>query len=211
MWLDLLARHWLTLHGLLVALGLFIYVAASRALHQRRDPSAAIAWVVALSLLPYAALPLYFMFGSRKVRNIAPPEPEPPPPLHPEAPDAWSQRLAAAMGIAPAASYEELNLHEDGVAALRALHEVIAGARRTLDLCTFLFGSGALGSEVAEALMRSAAAGVRVRVMVDGVGAYLGGRFDLRRLQAGGIEVVKFVPPLLSLVRGRIHQGNHRN
>jgi cardiolipin synthase len=40
---------------------------ASRALYQRRHPSAAIAWVVMLTLLPYVALPLYFMFGSRKV------------------------------------------------------------------------------------------------------------------------------------------------
>lgn len=210
MWLEVLGRHWLSLHALLVGIGLFIYVAASRALHQRRDPPAAIAWVVALTLLPYVALPLYFMFGSRKVRNIAPPEPEPPPVLHPDAPDAWSQRLAAAMGLAPAASYEELNIHDDGSAALRALHDVMAGARHTLDLCTFLLASGSVGSEVAQALMRSARSGVRVRVMVDGVGVYLGGRFDLHRLQAAGIQVVKFVPPLLSALQGRSNLRNHR-
>ena len=65
MWLGILERNWLTLHGLVVATGLIVYVMASRALYQRRHPSAAIAWVVMLALLPYVALPLYFMFGSR--------------------------------------------------------------------------------------------------------------------------------------------------
>ena len=67
-------RYLITLHAIVVALGLVVYVAAARALPQRRDPSAAIAWVVALTLLPYVALPLYFMFGSRKLRmRDAPP------------------------------------------------------------------------------------------------------------------------------------------
>ena len=61
-------RYLLTLHGIVVALGLIVYVGVARALPQRRDPSAAIAWVVALALLPYVALPLYLMFGSRKLR-----------------------------------------------------------------------------------------------------------------------------------------------
>ena len=61
-------RYLLTLHGIVVAIGLIIYVAVARSLPQRRDPSAAIAWVVALALLPYVALPLYLLFGSRKLR-----------------------------------------------------------------------------------------------------------------------------------------------
>ena len=55
--------QWLTLHGLIVMLGLAVYVIASHTLHQRRHPSAAVAWVVALVLLPYVTLPLYLMFG----------------------------------------------------------------------------------------------------------------------------------------------------
>uniref|UniRef100_UPI00374DAC9E PLDc N-terminal domain-containing protein n=1 Tax=Rhodoferax sp. TaxID=50421 RepID=UPI00374DAC9E len=66
---QLLVRHWGTLHSLIVLLGLVIYAAASHTRRQRRHPSAAIAWVVSLVLLPYVALPLYLMFGSRKVVN----------------------------------------------------------------------------------------------------------------------------------------------
>ena len=65
---EFLSRHLLTLHGIVVALGLVVYVAVARSLPQRRDPSAAVGWVVALVLLPYVALPLYLLFGSRKLR-----------------------------------------------------------------------------------------------------------------------------------------------
>ena len=64
---ELLERHWLTLHGALVVLGLAIYVVGSRTLRQRRRPSAAIAWVIALLLLPYVALPLYLEIGRAHV------------------------------------------------------------------------------------------------------------------------------------------------
>ena len=66
---EFLSRHLLTLHGVFVAFGLIVYVAVARSLPQRRDPSAAVAWVVALVLVPYVAVPFYLLFGSRKLRR----------------------------------------------------------------------------------------------------------------------------------------------
>ena len=212
LWLGVLERNWLTLHSLIVAFGLVVYVLASRALYQRRHPSAAIAWVVMLTLLPYVALPLYFMFGSRKV-------PGGPRVALPDATvvrsnglddlAAWSRRLAGAMGLPNAAGYEELRIHQDGAEALQALRELIEGATTTLDVCTFVFARDSLGKEIAELLMQRARAGVRVRVLLDGFGVWLGGHFNLGSLRAAGIEVVKFVPALQSAVRG-LNLRNHR-
>ena len=71
---DFTARHWITLHGLVVGLGLAVYVTASHVRKQRRHPAAAIAWVLSMFLMPYVSLPLYLMFGSRKVvRGTHPP------------------------------------------------------------------------------------------------------------------------------------------
>ena len=64
---QFIAEHWGVLDLFLVVLGLIIYVAGSHTLNQRRHPSAAIAWVLGLLLVPYLALPLYLAFGSRKV------------------------------------------------------------------------------------------------------------------------------------------------
>jgi cardiolipin synthase len=210
--LDVLARNWLTLHGLVVVLGLGVYVMASRALYQRRHPSAAIAWVVMLTLLPYVALPLYFMFGSRKVPGRQGPLQIETTVVRSSGPDdlaAWSRRLAGAMSLPNASSYRELRVHRDGAEALAALRSLIEGATRSIDLCTFLLARDALGREVAELLMQRARAGVKVRVLLDGFGVWLGGHFDLASLRAAGVEVVKFVPALKSAVRG-LNLRNHR-
>src|SRR5271167_34334 len=95
--------QWVTLHGLIVMLGLAIYVTASHTLRQRRNPSAAIAWVIALVLLPYVALPLYIVFGNRKRMGRA----QAPPLQHfttpavdkSSPPTSRSQQLATAMGL----------------------------------------------------------------------------------------------------------------
>ena len=90
-------RYLLTLHAIVVALGLIVYVGVARALPQRRDPSAAIAWVVAIAMLPYVAIPLYLMFGSRKL--LMRDAPALLPPIAPaaagddEAASLWARRL----------------------------------------------------------------------------------------------------------------------
>jgi cardiolipin synthase len=210
--LDVLLRNWLTFHGLVVVVGLGVYVMASRALYQRRHPSAAIAWVVMLTLLPYVALPLYFMFGSRKLsgrQKLAPIENTVVRSRGPNDLAAWSRRLAGAMGLPNASTYENLRIHRDGREALAALHELIEGATRTIDLCTYLLARDASGREIGELLMQRARAGVHVRVLLDGFGVWLGGHFDLGSLRAAGVEVVKFVPALRSAVRG-LNLRNHR-
>src|SRR5664279_4112338 len=121
---EFLIGNWVTLHGLFVMLGLAVYVIASHTLHQRRHPSAAIAWVVALVLLPYLALPLYLIFGSRKVvdsRPAARKHPHPWRDANPDTPAARTQQLAAAMELPVASPYHRLNIHEDGTQALQAL------------------------------------------------------------------------------------------
>ena len=210
--LDVLLRNWLTVHGLVVAVGLGVYVMASRALYQRRHPSAAIAWVVMLTLLPYVALPLYFMFGSRKVsgrQRLLPVETTVVRSNPSDDLAAWSRRLAGAMSLPNASGYADLRIHRTGAEALAALHELIAGATRTIDLCTFLLARDALGRDIGELLMQRARAGVHVRVLLDGFGVWLGGHFDLGSLRAAGVEVVKFVPALKSAVRG-LNLRNHR-
>ena len=205
--------HWVTLHGLIVMLGLAVYVTASHTLHQRRHPSAAVAWVVSLVLLPYVALPLYLMFGRRKLAQHRPTATIQPDALRgssPDSPAARTQQLAAAMALPAASAYHQLNIHEEGTQALQALRNMIGAATRTLDLCTFIFAGDGLGDEIAERLGQRARDGVRVRLLVDGIGVYLGGHPSFRRLSAAGVQVALFVPPLRSTLQGRTNLRNHR-
>ncbi len=207
---EFLSRNWVTLHSVIASLGLVVYVISSHARGQRRHPSAAIAWVISFLFMPYVALPLYLMIGSRKVRNAHPlPTSQAAAPRRQQQGTSF-QNLAAAMGLPLPASYQALDIHEDGEAALQALRALIQEAQHSLDLCTFLLGHDSLGDEVSELLMRRARDGVQVRLLVDGIGVYLGGRPDLRRLAAAGVHVELFVSPLSSALPGRTNLRNHR-
>ncbi len=202
-----------TLHGLFILVGLFIYVTSSHTMHLRRHPSAAIAWVVALALLPYVTLPLYLMFGIRKVKGYQPPLKRDELRLltaHSDALAARTQQLAATMALPAASNYQQLNIHEDGKQALQALRQMLDEATLTIDLSTFIFARDDLGNEVAQMLERRAREGIQVRLLVDGVGAYLGGRAYFTGLTDAGVQVVLFVPPLRSSLRGRTNLRNHR-
>ncbi len=198
----------LSLHGLVTVAALLAYVSLTRALHQRRYPSAAIGWVISLLLLPYVALPLFLLFGTRKLahgnRRLTDAD------LRAARDLPWPQALAASMHLAPAAHYRDLSIHADNAASLEALRDVIGAASRTLDVCTFILGRDALGQAIGDALIDKAHAGVRVRLLLDGIGRWLGRPPDLRRLSAAGVEVAIFVPVIHSPLRGRLNLRNHR-
>jgi len=202
--------QWLTLHGLFSIAGLLVYVLVSHVLQQRRHPSAAIGWVLFMLLLPYAALPLYLLFGTRKLtrtgRSLS--AARVAWPIDDEG--AWPAQTAAALGQPRPTTYRALCIHADGSESLRALLEVIDGAQHTLDLCTFILGRDAVGAAVSAHLVAQARAGLRVRLLLDGVGRMLGGRPDLSALRHAGVQVGLFVPPLHSPLKGRTNLRNHR-
>lgn len=210
---ELFAHYWVTRHGLVVFLGLAIYAIASHTLRQRRHPSAAIAWIISLILLPYLALPLFLMFGNRKLAQVA-------AATKGHAVSGWepgfdksgtiAMQLAAAIGLPNAATFEQLAIHQDGRQALQSLRDIIGAATRTLDVCSFLLGRDVVGDEVARLLMDRARAGVQVRLLIDGIGFYMGGRPNLELLKSAGVQVALFVSPLSSPLRGRTNLRNHR-
>jgi len=194
----------LSQHLLIAVLAVLVYVVTTRARRDQRAPSSAIAWVMGLALLPYLVLPMYLMFGRRKLRPAhAPRVPEGKPWPH------WAADLAASFSLAPPA-LGRTRLHADGAEARDALWSVIAAARERLDVCTFIIGQDALGRAVMQRLIGQARAGVRVRLLLDGFGALMLPRRYFDDLRAAGAEVAVF-RPLLGLRRaGPRNLRNHR-
>jgi cardiolipin synthase len=199
--------QWLSLHGLFIVVGLLVYVLTTHSLHQRRSPTAAISWVLTITLVPYLGLPLYLMFGSRKLahsgRRAA-------APVVAGGDVDWPRQLAAALGQPPVARYEDLRLHEDGHAAGQALWELIDAAQHELVLSTFLIGADRFGKATMARLARRARAGVRVRLLIDGAGRVMGGWVSLRALKRAGVRVALFGPILHVPFMSRTNLRNHR-
>jgi cardiolipin synthase len=193
-----------TAHWLAVAVGLLLYVLTTRIKRERRPPTAAVGWVLGIIALPYLVVPAYLMFGARKLTRSGAFTPRAASGEH------WAEHLLASFAMAPA-STARVRLHTDGDEALAAFREVVADARQRLDVATFILGDDPIGREVITLLKASVARGVRVRMLLDGVGALLGlPAHAIRELRAGGVDVQIFRPPFARVVDGPRNLRNHR-
>jgi cardiolipin synthase len=194
----------ITLHSLAIVLALLTYVLTTRLERERRPPSVAISWVFAMIALPYLALPLYLLFGRRKLsRKITPCLVGPSSATH------WAESLIESFGL-PGPAPARVRMHADGTEAARALFELMDGAERRLDLCTYILGDDPFGEDVTARMIACVARGVRVRFLIDGVGAiFLPGNW-FKRMREGGAETAIFSTLLARKTQGPRNLRNHR-
>ena len=88
-----------------------------------------------------------------------------------------------------------------------AMLEAIRGAKKTINLESYIYWSGYVGREFSEALIERAKAGVRVHVLLDWVGSRKIDSQLLRRMRAAGVDVQKYNP----LVWYNLARFNHRD
>lgn len=120
----------------------------------------------------------------------------------------------------------------DGDDYFRSLYEAWSRAERTIDFETYIFDDDEIGQDVVHELLKAQSRGVRVRLLVDGIGA--SGWWQTRgiELEKQGVEVRVFHPlmipelwrklmidlrlivpekkPKKSLVLRRLNRRNHR-
>lgn len=207
--LHLTAVHVLSLlHVAAVALGLLLYVALTHSGRQRRAPSSAMAWVIALVAFPYLALPIYLLFGTRKLAHARIATDAPGVPADAEA--TWSTALTRGLDLPPPRHCASIALHTDGVLALQALLDLLDSATARIDIEMFIFRDDAVGTRIAHALRRASQRGVAVRVLLDGLGAFAGHRRSVRMLRDAGARLRWFAPLRLRL-HPQFGRGNLRN
>jgi len=190
-----------TLHGLVAACSVLTYVATTRVRNQRRTPGTAIAWVLALVFVPYLALPLYLLFGSRAAR----------PPARPASRltgGDWLDECADGLGL-PRRRIGRASVHADASASMTSLLATIGSARSSLDVCVYIFAGDRTGRELADLLISRARDGVRVRVVVDGVGLLLKDRSAVKALRENGVDFRVFNAPALASISS-VDTRNHR-
>ncbi len=215
-------------HAAFVAASLLVYVLVTRMGRQRRHPSAALAWVLVIATLPYLALPLFLLFGTRKfVRPARRPRDGgragpgtaaaacddaglPAGGALPVVPPAWATRLLAGLDLAPPTANAAAAFHADGTRSLLALLALLAHARERIDCCTYVLGDDACGRRVVAALARAARRGVAVHLLLDALGSMRTSRAQLAALRRAGVQVRRFMPLLHNPRRGRTNLRNHR-
>src|ERR1700761_240685 len=120
---------WVGHHFLWSAIALLVYVVSTRVVGERRPPTGAIAWVMGLLLLPYAVLPLYLIFGRRKL-GVAPVVPTAALAASVKAEELWPAALLESFGLTQPSAVD-VQFHSDGEESRAALWEMFDSAQQS--------------------------------------------------------------------------------
>ena len=199
---------------LAIIAGLFLALAAiSHMLQQRRTPSSTVSWLLIMVLLPYVGIPLYILFGGRKMARIARMKKTvrlnqshvlPLPLALP------IDRGLRAHGIPAAMLSNKMGLCGSGTEAYNCLLHLIDEASESLYISTYVFADDRLGREILQRLTDKASQGVRVRLLLDGVGSLKTRAPFFAPLAKAGGRFSYFMPVLHHPLRGRTNLRNHR-
>lgn len=166
---------------------------------QKREPAATLSWLFSLALLPYVGFLIYYIFGPQRIRrqrlrrqqrHVRVEEL-----LNDDAEEvAEISRLSAALtGLLPSTA-REVQLLIDGAAKYDALLADLAQAERQVHLEYYIYTPDRIGTALRDALTACARRGVKVRLLLDAVGAKFITAHWLRPLTDAGAEVAWFHP-----------------
>lgn len=198
---------------------------------ERKNPTATIAWLMALLLIPILGFLLYLVFGQSFYRdrmfrikkeddealtNIIESQKKDlfrsDVPLSDSVTDSYKRMMLMLLesNMAAVTTNNRVRVFVDGNDKFAALLEAIKGAKDHIHMEYYILKDDEIGNEVFSALTERARAGVSVRFLGDGLGC-AGPRktFYKSYLEAGG-KIAFFFPSLLNISHPRINYRNHR-
>lgn len=187
---NLLFYHSFIAFGALLALVMLVHM-----LYHRRPPSAIIAWILALILIPYIALPLYFIIGMRKRKNRY-----------------KKSSLFQSSMFSQAKVNEKFTLYFDGVAFYERLMRSIHDAKNSIFISSYIFTYDTTTQAIIKSLAQKSREGVQIKILLDSLGSIFlyFTQYRLRELRASGVEVRFFMPIFHMPLRNYINLRNHR-
>ncbi len=105
----------------------------------------------------------------------------------------WRRTVTAINGI-PVSEGNHIDVLRNGDEIFPAMLDEIERAERSIDLLTYVYWAGDIGAEFAHRLARRARDGVRVRVLLDGLGAKPIDHELVEHMTSAGAEVHFFRP-----------------
>ena len=207
--MQLVLDHVLTVAGFMLAL-----VLAARVLREKRPPGSTVAWLMAIGLVPYIGVPLYLLVGGRKLSQFIKMKGQLYSSTDTAVIDASAEvaagRVVVSAGCPPPRQGNYAALHTSGETAFAAMMRLFDAARESIDVSTFILGRDETGRAVVEALARKAREGVRVRLLLDGLGCLWSSRSFVQPLRDAGGKVGRFLPVLPLQYKWSANLRNHR-
>ncbi|MGJ4802182.1 phospholipase D-like domain-containing protein [Luteimonas sp. SDU82] len=161
-------------------------------------------WTIALTILAtivVAALAMNFATPEKKVEKKVEHR-------HDVADPQFKREMSVLLGPAILPGNRVQAFH-NGDEIFPAMLEAIRAARHTITMETYIYWSGEIGREVADALCERAKAGVRVHLVVDWAGSLKMEDDLLELMQEGGVRLERY-RPLRWYNIGRLNNRTHR-
>ncbi len=202
-------------------------MSAVHAVMYKRDPRGAAIWVIVSFTVPCLGPVFYVTFGinrierrAAKMRGGASVVDAPPNDstsvvaVDDEAEQVGylrdMRRISDRVTRLPLLAGNSVAPLHNGENAYPAMLDAIDSAKRSITLASYIFDWDEVGRKFTDALGRAANRGVRVHVLLDGIGAVKGFSRIGRGLIKSGAEVTAFFPLRFPLGRFRVNLRNHR-
>jgi len=121
-------------------------------------------------------------------------------------------RFARELGVLLGPAFVDGNRHRllrNGDEIFPAMLDAIRSSKTTITFETYIYWSGAIGQEFAQALAQRARQGVKVHVLLDWVGSAKVEQSVVDTMVDAGVQIRKFHPPHWSNL-GRLNNRTHR-
>ncbi len=205
--------NWLLVH-LLPSIGFILALALlSHILREQRSPTSTLAWLMAIIFIPYLGVPLYLIFGGRKMISKAKTKPKLSQDKSKPCCDSYINKaylFEPGDGIFPPSAHNHITLLPEGEQAFQTILDLIENARHSVYIATFILGKDETGRAIVHALAKKASKGLEICLLLDALGSVrISKKFLLPLLEAGG-RVAFFMPMIHLPFRGRANLRNHR-
>lgn len=185
---------------------------------KKSDVRGALGWIGLVWLAPILGSLFYYMFGINRVtrralklrmdRQGALPGTTVRPDAAPHI--VKLSDVSETVTQCPLTGGNALDILEGGDAAYPAMLAAIRGAKSCIAMSSYIFRNDAAGNEFADALIEAAQRGVRVRVLLDGVGMGYFHPAVYYRMKRSGVTGARFLHTWLPWRMPFLNMRNHR-
>lgn len=210
--------------NVIIAIGLIFF-------DHSKSPTATMAWIMILFLMPAAGLFLYLILSQNIARmqifrmterekqglgTLLDWQKEAVRDSFSDDPDdlaaKWKDMITMNLDYADSllTANDSVEIITDGKEMFERLCSDIESAKYTVKICYYIVKDDFVGRRLIDLLTKKAQEGVRVRLLVDALGSRSIGRVRLREFRKAGGEYAFFFKPRIRHLYFRINYRNHR-
>lgn len=199
----------------------YAFVTVSLIILERKQPEKTIAWLLIFVLLPPIGIILYLFLGRNwKLYKL-------PESFSPEVQELIYNAMGRLDGMeyfpliellannseSPLYVNNEITVCNNGEEKFRCLKDELRKAKHHIHMEYYIVKSDTIGNEIKDILIEKAKEGVKIRFIMDRVGAIHVASSYLKELRDAGVDVIQysyFLAPILRMINTQINYRNHR-